>query len=1055
MMAKSFTAFLPLLLILATNVFGNLVAQEEEPIRPNVEVSPLKTFHLLGKDGEPIPYFKITFEEFEKIFKILRSGNANDDIQEFSIRAVEIITKVRGRSANLEIRFNIDFKADGEYRIPIGFDNVLFPPNAGSNDIMRKDGKYYLLVKGKKNQENRFTIFGKKRLIDESNATTVRLNLPAAAFAKMQIHTVQPRMQFRIPEGAFSAPVKPLFENGSSIEIQGINDQTSISWSETATNMGMKSPAIAQIEAIATVGPNGVANSSTLSLSSTNEINGFRFALPVNATDIEISPAAYQIQPDNGTSKYLTYFFLKFPASRTQIENLTISWVVPRPSQSQRGLEQEVISGLDFPDFRIDAGTLSISSPQGQSFGIRNEFNLENRIVNSVDQSLTFEFRTALYSANLIRFNPIPSLDNSINYRLEVGTRSATLNIEVTKELISTHPTAILNLQDWSIEAENPGVSGKYPFLALKSLLTQSARQSEKVVLTQKITSDSNNTLELPYIDGIPRLSNRLSLIGKENTELLFDSKQNSDFKPSSDFELEKIVGGKSLDLTSNKQGKLQLALNIKRIPTKYSATQSIRIEENRGQYWMKTTHRIRSDRPLESVVIGFDPRFSPTVQLSGKNLLLEGFPDGLNTYYVFNVEPNLDLILESQVSLEQFPNLHEVEARLPVILLPNPANQSDAATNSTSINGRSFKKVNHRTLLEIRTSPGKNLSPDSRWNQDTTIQTDFYASHYQAINADSILFSETISDEDDLQVEKIWCHTSITSEFRQDRIAIRFKPRNSLIQWNIPDGSKLLSCQLDGKPISESSSADNRSLTVGFNEFSKSHVIVFLIRYFSAGSSSTIQLNLPKSKRVLWTSHLYWSFDLPDNQYIWTNSNNLSVAFTVSGGGIFLRPAPTMKPVDLERWIGQGKTSDAELKNADYLFSSFGVTDLSSVNLVSKRRLVIFFGLFFLAAGYALVWIPVLRNPFSMVTAAGVLLILGVWYPIWFVQLLQVEILAGFLVCLGLAIARLTNWFGPKENETRIETNVPSIALASPDSNVGPSTHTHIATRNQAEDSK
>ena len=131
-----------------------------------------------------------------------------------------------------------------------------------------------------------------------------------------------------------------------------------------------------------------------------------------------------------------------------------------------------------------------------------------------------------------------------------------------------------------------------------------------------------------------------------------------------------------------------------------------------------------------------------------------------------------------------------------------------------------------------------------------------------------------------------------------------------------------------------------------------------------------------------------------------------------------------------------------------EYLFETFGSVDGETVYIISRRNLVFFFGLFFITLGCAFVSLSFLRRAFFLVILSAGVLILGIWYPLWFVQLLQIQIFIGFLICIGIVISRLTNWINPSHEETRIETNIPSIALAAPDSNMS---RTRIPAENES----
>ena len=219
-------------------------------------------------------------------------------------------------------------------------------------------------------------------------------------------------------------------------------------------------------------------------------------------------------------------------------------------------------------------------------------------------------------------------------------------------------------------------------------------------------------------------------------------------------------------------------------------------------------------------------------------------------------------------------------------------------------------------------------------------------------------------------------------------------------------------------------------------------------MRYFALNERSRLRLQLPKTNRLLWSQSVLWSVQLPSNQFALNTSPNLSAIYSLAWTGFFLRPKPSISLSTLER------ESEAELTKLinggenEYLFETFGSVDGETVYIISRRNLVFFFGLFFITLGCAFVSLSFLRRAFFLVILSAGVLILGIWYPLWFVQLLQIQIFIGFLICIGIVISRLTNWINPSHEETRIETNIPSIALAAPDSNMS---RTRIPAENES----
>lgn len=1022
-------------LVIANPGSRSVCAQDQKSgSNDEIELSKLDTF-LKNKDGKLIQYFNITFEEFERVYNSLNAATVNDTSRQYVIRSTEVVAKVRNQSVMLEISLDVELRVDQEVDVALGFDNFIFPVTDTNQSLFRRDKKFYVRVKGAAGKTQKIKLLAQQNVRKIRGRKQLEFQLPDATFTKVQVHELESGVQFSPSQDAIQKSVTPFFARGSAIEFSGLKENATITWvrmQEAKLQGKIQVDGSPNVEAV--IHPDRVDYKARFSIKSVDPLSQLELGLPQNTSQAAISNDATLTQSGTTQDAWKIYR-IDWGQPTNLFEDVEVTWTVPHslPNPSLVGFEV-----IGVPMF---SGQLNVRGAGDLSFVIGNRFNLTLNQDNG--QTKSYQIQSSMFSASLFTVVDTPNEKNEVNFALQLDANSAELAMTIPRGSFKEDSNGVsISLNGWKV------VSGQ-KHLSVDSLLREVAaeppffldagsRLTIQFELNESMLGDRE--FRFPQVKDTPIDAIQVSVSCSDQLEARFDGNRNPGFEFDSEFESEIIATGSPLKLSSAGNQTAALKLNLKPILPLVEATQIVHFRESKGKFRLEIVCDISSSKPLESCALVVH-------QDSLMNLVADG-----TQIPVSSISPSEPVLIELQnqgsvqIKLEfELPSLAESQAeafRLPEFLVPVTTKFDQANADTREVQGRSFQSLQPESRLTIMTSAAITVRPDDRWTKDDS-NPGVGQSEYEGRYSDSIQFTKTASTDDDVFVEKTWCHTSLNSEFRQDRIVIRFVPQRSMINWQIPEGTKLVSCKLNGSPIGATYGRDRYEVKVGFDEFSQSQTIEFNLRYFHSTYDSKLQLKLPKTDRLLWSKNLYWSLELPDNQYVLNYSNSMSASYVLAWTGFFLRPTPTYTVKQLERWIDTDHANELDLRGNDYLFASFGIVDQSYVYVISKRNLVLIFGLFFISLGCAFVSLSFMRNALFLIAIAAGILIFGMWYPIWFVQLLQIEIFVAFLFGLGFIITRITTWLNPAKDETTIETNIPSIALAAPDSGYIPSTQT------------
>ncbi|MGE5193899.1 MAG: hypothetical protein ACM3U2_15505 [Deltaproteobacteria bacterium] len=154
--------------------------------------------------------------------------------------------------------------------------------------------------------------------------------------------------------------------------------------------------------------------------------------------------------------------------------------------------------------------------------------------------------------------------------------------------------------------------------------------------------------------------------------------------------------------------------------------------------------------------------------------------------------------------------------------------------------------------------------------------------------------------------------------------------------------------------------------------------------------------------------AQIRWEVELPHHQHLFTEPAGFSPEYRWRSQRLFFSREPESSSADLEEWIGGGAGPAVAAGAADgnrYVFSAFGPPPPLAFRAMSQSGIVLIGAGTALLLGLVLVKWPATRHVLTLLTAAFVVALLGVWFAAPVQVLLQPAALGVLLAMIAAAI--------------------------------------------------
>ena len=269
--------------------------------------------------------------------------------------------------------------------------------------------------------------------------------------------------------------------------------------------------------------------------------------------------------------------------------------------------------------------------------------------------------------------------------------------------------------------------------------------------------------------------------------------------------------------------------------------------------------------------------------------------------------------------------------------------------------------------------------------------------------------------------VDRTWIQTWLSKSVRQDRAVYNFVTDAESLRVLLPAGivAGEVEVALDGKdvaPVTDSPGVLIVNLPPA-NSVRREHLLAMRYQFEGQGArSGWLAFEFPRFDKQVKVRRTYWQIVLPPDESLLNSGGDLTPEFTWRWRdyGLGFERVPLKEQPQLEQWVGSAlvmpgddtaKFGAAALgdelpqQTNRYLFSAIGAEARFEIVVVRRWLMLLLASLAALLAGFAVIYVPILRKPRILLAAAAFLLIAVLIWP-------EPAVLLAQAASLGLCLA-------------------------------------------------
>ncbi len=278
--------------------------------------------------------------------------------------------------------------------------------------------------------------------------------------------------------------------------------------------------------------------------------------------------------------------------------------------------------------------------------------------------------------------------------------------------------------------------------------------------------------------------------------------------------------------------------------------------------------------------------------------------------------------------------------------------------------------------------------------------------------------------------IDRAWIQSWVAKSVRQDRAAYNFTTSEEQLRLTLPAGvaASDVEVALDGKSIAPAeSSAGTLAIDIPAESSRRDHLLELRYQFSSRGPhNGWLSMDEPRFETPVQIRRTYWQLALPADEHLVLAPDGLTPEYdwTWRDYGLGFGRVPLKEQRQLEQWVGLDRSArstppapgaaaapppfELPAKTNRYLFSTSGPGGKSAV-FVARRWVILFAAsLSSLLVGLALVYIPSIRRPRTLIAAATVLFLATIVWPEPALLIAQAAALGFALLVLALVLQRI-----------------------------------------------
>jgi len=283
------------------------------------------------------------------------------------------------------------------------------------------------------------------------------------------------------------------------------------------------------------------------------------------------------------------------------------------------------------------------------------------------------------------------------------------------------------------------------------------------------------------------------------------------------------------------------------------------------------------------------------------------------------------------------------------------------------------------------------------------------------------------------LIVEKMWLQTWCSGRERRDRAVMHVQTTQDSVNVLLPPdvAADSVLAAVDGGRVLATYDQESRvvAIPIAASDSGDRHVLEIWYSFPGERTYGSLSVKPPFVEGTRRIDRFYWQLCLPAGEHLVTSPENLTAELAWRWQGLHWGRYASLSQADLENWIGASNQVPLPADSNQYLYSSFTPADTIRVYTVQRLYALILSSVLALAAGFALVYAPLMRHPAALMAVAVLIAVAAFYYP-------DAALLAAQAGSIGLAlsaVAYLIDWGVAGRRVVRPVLSSPSRHTADP----------------------
>lgn len=983
------------------------------------EVLP-KIFLLKDKDGNLQPMPGMGFEDFMEAWKQKQQLDQPVKLPSYSVQKLAVGGTVSGSRAELLAEFTISVMADGWVGVPLRLNEAIVrqPVMEGEGEHVldfdpQRDG-YIVWIRSHGGQTHQVRLKLLVAVAQTGPESSLRLNLPRAAEANLQLRVPVERAEAKVSEGCTLESARALEGGSTELNVAGLGGQCEVSW-HAAEAAVASVPTVLESSGALNVRINGrtIHTEAKLTVRSLGgEFDRFQVRLPPGADYVGTPPPGTSLVAiDASAARGKTYEVTLNKKTAGPVEVPLATERVYNSSQSDAAME---FGGFEVLGAVRQSGTVAVKVEGNWQlvWGDTNQAtpvdDLE-AVFRRSDLTAGFEYFAQPFTLaarivaqqSRVRVQP--------EYVLMVSGDEAQLTARLKYTVRGAKVRSLeIDLPGWEVDLVGPGnlvnvdaVATTQSSPLVVPLLQATSGDLELTLEAHRKLADDKSSLllELPRPRAETISPATVAVLPADNIELTVDPDRTVGLAGQTtrpQMKLPERLQDPLYFRTAGLQSALACALRVHEQSITTSVSSQLEVDEQKTQVNQRIVVQIAYE-PTDHVTLGIPKALRAdrlTVTLDGQRLSPAAPRDRpAETAELVPVRFPLptsrigrcELLVSYVVRYDKLSNRANTRVVVPLVM----PGEGQLTANDVSISPQAGVAIS--------------LPTDGSWNQEPRSETasdpgPLMLSARRALSQVNLALSSRKQPiENAPTVERAWVQTRLTGARRQDRAVFRLRTGEPRVQVVLPAGIDvgLVELLLDGRRVAPDTVA-GRDLTVSLNGAPRGeHVIELTYPFAERQPPGSLVLEAPKIKGATWIQDAYWQLLVPPDEHLLSAPDKYTREFHWQWSGVCWAREPSWSESELEEWSGAAPPAEpvraaAEMSDNGvaprpltaagnaYLFSAVGSIEPLALQTASRARLVLWASLPILLCGLALIYFPALRHPAGIFALAILVLAAG-----------------------------------------------------------------------------